>query len=157
MNNMIAGWCKPSIVNHGMFTYPASETLKISFISLDDVGAVMTAALLTDAVDGQSVPIGGPDALTGFDVAKTLSRVSGRQIKFNSLSPSEFAANISELVTGSRDIPKGSVYEGMALFYSFYNDQPTSPVVVDPASFLDKLPVKLTSFEDWAAQQDWNA
>ena len=157
MNNMIAPWCKPSIVKHGMFAYPASETLKISFISLDDVGAVMAAALQTDAVDGQSVAIGGPQALTGFDVAKTLSRVSGREIIFNSLSPSEFAANISELVTGSRDIPKGSVYEGMALFYSFYNDQPTSPLAVNTDSFLQKLPVKLTSFEDWAAQQDWSA
>ena len=156
MNNMIAPWCKPSIVNHGTFAYPASKTLKISFISLDDVGAVMAAALQTDTVDGQSITIGGPQALTGFDVAKTLSRVSGREIKFNSLSPSEFAANISELVTGSRDIPKGSVYDGMALFYSFYNNQPVSPLAVDPDSFLQKLPVKLTSFEDWAVQQNWN-
>ena len=157
MNNMIAPWCKPSIVKHGMFAYPASETLKISFISLDDVGAVMAAALQTDAVDGQSVPIGGPEALTGFDIAKTLSKVSGRDIKFNSLSPTEFAENISELVTGSRVIPKGSVYNGMALFYTFYNEQPVSPLAVDPDSFLQKLPVKLTSFEDWAAQQNWNA
>lgn len=155
MNNMIAPWCKPSIVNHGMFAYPASETLKISFISLDDVGAVMTAALQTDAVDGQSVQIGGPEALTGYDIAKTLSKVSGRDIKFNSLSPTEFAENISELVTGSRVIPKGSVYNGMALFYSFYNEQPVSPLAVDPESFLKKLPVNLTSFEDWAAQQNW--
>ena len=157
MNNMIAPWCKPSIVKHGMFAYPASETLKISFISLDDVGALMAAALQTDAVDGQSVPIGGPEALTGFDIAKTLSKVSGRDIKFNSLSPTEFAENISELVTGSRVIPKGSVYNGMALFYTFYNEQPVSPLAVDPDSFLQKLPVKLTSFEDWAAQQNWNA
>ena len=157
MNNMIAPWCKPSIVKHGMFAYPASETLKISFISLDDVGAVMAAALQTDAVDGQSVPIGGPEALTGFDIAKTLSKVSGRDIKFSSLSPTEFAENISELVTGSRVIPKGSVYNGMALFYTFYNEQPVSPLAVDPDSFLQKLPVKLTSFEDWAAQQNWNA
>jgi len=157
MNNMIAPWCKPSIVNHGTFAYPASETLKISFISLDDVGAVMAAALLTDSVDGTRITIGGPDALTGNDIAKTLSKVSGREVKFNSLSPTEFAENISELVTGSRVIPEGSVYNGMALFYTFYNSQPVSPLAIDPKTFLDKLPVSLTSFEDWAAQQNWNA
>lgn len=157
MNNMIAPWCKPSIVKHGMFAYPASETLKISFISLDDVGAVMAAALQTDSVDGQSVSIGGPQALTGYDVAKTLSKVIGREIKFNSLKPTEFAENISELVTGSRVVPEGSVYNGMALFYTFYNSQPVSPLAIDPDSFLGKLPVTLTSFEDWAAKQNWDA
>ena len=157
MNNMIAPWCKPSIVNHGMFAYPASNTLKISFISLGDVGAVMAAALQTHAVDGQNIAIGGPEALTGYDIAKTLSKVSGRDIKFNSLSPTEFAENISELVTGSRVVPKGSVYNGMALFYTFYNEQPVSPLAVDPDSFLKKLPVNLTSFADWASQQNWNS
>ena len=156
MNNMIAPWCKPSIVKHNMFAYPASETLKISFISLDDVAALSVAALNTDAADRQSIPVGGPEALTGFEIADKLSAASGKEIWFNSLLPSEFAENISELVTGSREIPEGSVYNGMARFYTFYNEQPISPLAVDPESFLKKLPVKLTSFDDWAQAQDWN-
>ena len=155
MNNMVAPWCKPSIVKHSVFPYPASEELQISFVSLDDVGRLMTAALITDAVDRQSVRVGGPKAMTGFEVAEILSRVSGRNIVFNSLSPLDFAKNISELVTGSREIPEGSVYNGMARFYTFYNSQDRSPLKVDPSTFLDKLPVKLTSLEDWASRQDW--
>lgn len=155
MNNMVAPWCKPSIVNHNLFAYPASKTLKISFISLTDVGRLMVAALKTDKVDGMRVRVGGPKPMTGFEVAEILSKVSGKQISFNSLSPNEFAANISELVTGSREIPDGSVYNGMARFYRFYNDQETSPLAIDPSSFLDKLPVELTSFEDWASAYEW--
>ena len=60
-------------------------------------------------------------------------------------------------MTGSREVPAGSVYEGMAEFYAFYNDQPVSPLIVDPKTITDLLPVKLTSFKDWAAQQDWGA
>ncbi len=155
MNNMVAPWCKPSIVNHKLFAYPASKTLKISFISLTDVGRLMAAALQTDKVDRTRVRVGGPKAMTGFEVAEILSKASGKTISFNSLSPNEFAENISELVTGSREIPEGSVYNGMARFYSFYNDQEISPLAIDPASFLDKLPVALTSFEDWASGYDW--
>ena len=156
MNNMVAPWCKPSIVNHNLFAYPASETLKISFVSLTDVGRLMVAALKTDKVDRTRVRVGGPKAMTGFEVAETLSKVSGKTISFNSLSPNEFAENISELVTGSREIPEGSVYNGMARFYSFYNEQEKSPLEIDPSSFLSKLPVKLTSFEDWALGYEWD-
>ena len=157
MNNMVAPWCKPSIVNHSVFPYPASETLKISFISLQDVGRIMVAALKTDKVDRTRVRVGGPKAMTGFEVAEILSQVSGRSIEFNSLSPMEFAQNISELVTGSREIPEGSVYNGMARFYSFYNGQEASPLAIDPATFLNTLPVELTSFEDWASGYTWGS
>ena len=156
MNNMVAPWCKPSIVNHSVFPYPASETLKISFISLGDVGRLMVAALKTDLVDRTRVRVGGPKPITGFDVADILSKVSGKTISFNSLSPNEFAENISELVTGSRDIPEGSVYNGMARFYRFYNEQETSPLAIDPSTFLDKLSVELTSFEDWTSGYKWD-
>ena len=100
MNNMIAPWCKPSIVRHDLFAYPASPDLKISFISLDDVAQIMVAALQTDRVDRQHVAVGGPEALTGSEVAQKLSVAAGRAIKFQSLAPDEFAMNISELVTG---------------------------------------------------------
>ena len=157
MNNMIAPWCKPSLVKHNLFAYPAKPDLKISFISLDDVARLMVAALQNPDANNQSFIVGGPEALTGAEVAKVLSQAAGRDIQFKSLSPTEFAENISELVTGSRNIPEGSVYEGMARFYSFYNDQPQSPLEVDAETFLPQLPVTLTSFSDWAHAQDWSA
>jgi len=157
MNNISSPWSKPGILRTKMFTYPASETLKISWISLEDVSRIMVAALQNDAADRQHVPVGGPEALTGFDIAKTLSSAAGFPIEFDSIHPNEFAANMSEKVTGSREIPPGSVYDGMAAFYAYYNDQPVSPLIVDPKTITDLLPVKLTSFKDWSAAQDWSA
>lgn len=157
MNNMIAPWCKPSIVKHDLFAYPAKPELKISLISLDDVARLMVAALQNPDVNNESFTVGGPEALTGAEIAKVLSQAAGRDIQFNSLSPTEFAENISELVTGSRVIPAGSVYEGMARFYRYYNEQPESPLEVDPAAFLTRLPISLTPFSDWAQTQDWSA
>lgn len=156
MDNLIRIWCKPTIVNADSFVYPASDNLKISWICLEDLAKLSASAVLNDKLKRESITVGGPQALTGHEVAKVLSEASGRSITFNSLAPQTFAENMSEMVTGSREIPTGSPYHGMAKFYNWYNDQPESPVKVDPSSFSAKLPVSLTTLSEWAARQGWN-
>jgi uncharacterized protein YbjT (DUF2867 family) len=156
MDNIIRVWCKPTIVNKNMFVYPAKEDLKVSWICLEDVAALSAYSIVTDSLRNESITVGGPQALTGFEVAAELSKASGREIVFNSIPPQTFAENMSELVTGSRDVVPESVYDGMAKFYAWYNDQPESPVKVEYASFSGKLPVKLSTFAEWASRQNWN-
>lgn len=156
MDNLIRVWCKPTIVNDSTFVYPASDNLKVSWVCLDDLGKLSASAVVNQALKRETFTVGGPQALTGHEVAKVLSEASGRDIKFNSLKPQVFAENMSEMVTGSREIPEGSPYHGMAKFYRWYNDQPQSPVQVDSSSFNEHLPVKLTTFSEWAHRQDWN-
>lgn len=155
MNNIIRVWSKPAIVKHDTFAYPASPRLKISWISLDDVAAYMTAALGTDAADGKHVAVGGPEPLVGDEVAALLSDHLGRTITFKSLTPDDFAQNMSELVTGSRDVQPMSIYDGMAKFYRFYNTQPTSPLAVDTAETRKLLDVELTPMREWLKKWDW--
>lgn len=156
MDNLIRVWCKPTIVKSNAFVYPASDSLKVSWICLEDLAKLSASAVLNDELKRESITVGGPQALTGHEVVEILSQVSGRTIKFDSLAPQTFAENMSEMVTGSREIPVGSPYHGMARFYNWYNDQPESPVKVDPNSFSEKLPVTLTTFSQWAARQDWD-
>lgn len=156
MDNIVRPWSKPSIVERGIFAYPAADDLRISWISIADVAAFMVAALGTDAADGGHVAVGGPEALTGHEVAEKLGAATGKPIRFQSLTPDEFAARMSELVTGSRDVAPHSIYDGMAQFYRWYNAQPMSPLVVDPAASTALLPIPLTPFADWAAGQDWS-
>ena len=155
MDNIVRVWAKPSIVNHGIFAYSAAPDLKISWVCLDDVAACMAAALATDAADGRHVPVGGPEALVGDEVAERLSEAAGKPVRFQSLSPDEFAARMSELVTGSREVAPLSIYDGMAKFYRFYNDQPVSPLVVDPDANRKLLGVEPTPMRDWLKRQDW--
>lgn len=155
MDNIIRVWTKPSIVNRGVFPYPAAPELKISWIALSDVAEYMAAALETDRADGQHVPVGGPEALTGDEVALRLSAEIGKTIQFRSLEPDDFAANMSELVTGSRELLPGTPYAGMAKFYSFYNNQPESPLVVDPRETAKLLDVEPLSMKVWLKQWDW--
>lgn len=155
MDNIIRVWTKPSIVNRGVFPYPAAPELKISWIALSDVAEYMAAALETDRADGCNVPVGGPEALTGDEVALRLSAEVGKTIQFRSLEPDDFAANMSELVTGSRELLPGTPYAGMAKFYRFYNTQPQSPLVVDPRETAKLLDVEPLRMSVWLKQWDW--
>lgn len=156
MNNIIRVWCKPSIVKHGVFAYAAAPDLRISWVALDDVAAYMAEALHTNAADGKHVAVGGPQALVGDEVAALLSEATGKPIRFESISPDEFAARMSLLVTGSRHVEPLSIYDGMAKFYRFYNDQPVSPLVVDTLETRKLLDVEPTPMQEWLQRWDWS-
>ena len=156
MNNIIRVWTKPSIVNRGIFAYPAKPSLRISWIALEDVGEYMAAALETSKADGLHVPVGGPEALVGDEVAELISQEVGKPVRFLSLEPDDFAGNMSELVTGSRELLPGTPYAGMAKFYRFYNSQAESPLVVDPAETIKLLDVMPMPMREWLKRWDWS-
>lgn len=153
MDNMVRLWAKPSIVRDGVFAYPAGESLRISWVAIEDVARVMVAALADPALTATRIPLGGPEALTGHDVAVVLGDVLGRPVTFRSLSPDTFAGDMSELVTGSRDVQPHGIYAGMAAMYAWYNAQAVSPLAVDPGAL--PVDVRLTPLREWAARQDW--
>lgn len=152
MDNLIRPWAKPSITGRGIFAYPAAPTLLMSWVCLADVAAAMVAALGRDDLAGARIALGGPEALTGDEVAERLSAATGRPVRFLSLDPAGFAGDMAELVTGSRTVSPGSVYHGMARFYDWYNAQTQSPLVVRD----NPLGLRLTPFADWATGQDWS-
>ncbi len=155
MDNIIRIWSKPSIVNNSVFAYPAAETLRISWICLEDVSAYMACALGRDDLQADKFLVGGPEPLVGSQVAERLSQAAGREIRFQSLSPDEFASKMSLLVTGAADVEPHSIYDRMGQFYRWYNSQPISPLDVDLAPVLAKLPITPTPLESWALRQDW--
>lgn len=155
MDNMIRIWSKPSIVNNSVFAYPARDELKISWVCLEDVAAYMSCALSRAGLTAEKVLVGGPEALVGAEVAERLSAAAGRPIRFQSLTPDAFAAKMSLLVTGSPDVEPHGIYDRMAEFYRWYNAQPVSPVAVDLAPALARLPITPTPLAAWAQRQDW--
>lgn len=156
MDNIVRSWSKPSIATKGVFAYPAKPDLKVNWTSLQDVASFMVAALGRDDVPSGRYPIGGPEALTGSEVAAKLSVVAGKEITFNSLTPDQFASAMSLLVTGNPDVEPESIYERMADFYRWYNAQAASPLVVDAQAAADIFGVALTPISEWAKQHDWN-
>lgn len=157
MDNQYRLWNRPLIMREGIFAYPAKPDLLINWVCLEDVAQAMRRALQTDAADGLHVPLGGPEALLGDQVAANLSEAIGRDVRFESLAPEEFAARMSAMVTGSRAVTPLSIYDGMAKFYAFYNSQSVSPLLVDPKAACDLLGMEPTRHLDWAKSKDWSA
>lgn len=156
MDNFTRIWAKPGIVNNDTLGYPAGPKLKVNWICLADVAAFMVEAIKQTSAPSGRYPIGGPEPLTGYEVAQRLTEASGRKIEFKSLRPDEFAAGMSLLVTGSAEYEPGSIYDRMAEFYRWYNTQPVSPLTVELEPVLKIFPVKPTSVADWAKTIDWD-
>ncbi len=157
MDNMIRVWARPAIVNSGIFAYPCRADLPIAWVSLDDVAAYMVAAYQHPDLVADRLTVAGPEILTGDEVAARLSQALGRTITFRSLDPETFARAMSKLVTGSEDVPPGSIYEGMAKFYRWYNSEPQSPLAISLKPVLAKLAVRPTPLLVWAGEQDWGS
>ena len=156
MDNLSRFWAKPSIVKSDTFAYPCSETLKISWICLEDVAAFMVAALSNKDVKADKITVGGPEILLGHEVAERFSKALGRKITFQSLEPNSFARQMSKLVTGSEEYEKPSIYGGMAAFYRWYNEQDPSPLAIEMNDLYKKFSITPTYFEDWIKKHDWD-
>jgi NAD(P)H dehydrogenase (quinone) len=157
MDNTLRPWEKPSIIERGIFAYPAGPALTISWIALSDVAEYMVKALSSPRAWNRSFVIGGPEVLTGDQVAERLSEGMGRTIRFRSITPDEFARTMSKLITGSEHVEPDSMWDRMGQFYRWYNAQPVSPLAVDIGPVLEALPIRPTLFAEWARRQDWSA
>ncbi len=155
MDNMARVWVKPAIVNHGVFAYPAKPDLAVAWTDQEDIAAYMIAAFRHPRLVADRFTVGGPEILTGSQVADRLTEALGRPVQFQSLDPDDFARAMSKLVTGVAAFEKGSLYDRMAEFYRWYNAQPVSPLAIDLRPALAVLPVRPTPLLVWAKRQDW--
>ena len=67
-----------------------------AWIDTDDVGDVMTAALLDEAYTGQVIALSGPRTLTMTEVAEALTAATGRRIGYAALQPEEHVIELVE-------------------------------------------------------------
>jgi len=117
----------------------------------------MTAALDRPDMEGTWMNIGGPERLKPTQVTETLSKVFGREIRYDPCSPEEFGDLLVDAL-GDSMVPeaRAEFSAGIAAFYHFNNDSPTRPFQVNFENQQERLPeVDFETMEEWAARQDW--
>jgi uncharacterized protein YbjT (DUF2867 family) len=67
-----------------------------AWIDTDDVGDVMTTALLDDSYIGQTLAISGPRTLTMTEIATELTEATGRKITYVDLAPEDHVTELIE-------------------------------------------------------------
>lgn len=93
MDNLLAPWALPGI-QAGTLAYPAPRAAPIAWISHATLAKAVLAAATADAL-GQSIPIGGPQALTGDEMASALAAHLGHPVGYAEIPLPDFAAGLN--------------------------------------------------------------
>ena len=146
MDNLLAPWILPRIVNDGVLAYPAPEDAPISWISHRTLGAFFVAVAENDKAAGRVYKVGGPEALTGPELAAILQKRLGRAVAYQRLPLNTFAAGLNQAFGP----PAG---DRIASLYAHIEDDPTAMNVRHQAA--EEVGVEPESFAEFAARQKW--
>ena len=117
---------------------------------MEEVGSLAVEALGRPELAGSVFDVGGPEALTGDDVAERLAAVLGRPVTYEPFSFDEYERTLNA-VMGE---PVGTEVTNQLRYYS---ENPGLLSVPDMRPVLEKLPVRLGTFEQWASNVPWRA
>jgi NAD(P)H dehydrogenase (quinone) len=147
MDNLAAPWSIPSIVNQSVVAYPSPAEIKVSWISLDDTAALVVAALERPELAGSIFDIGGIESLSGNDIAQLFTQVLNREFTYQQIPIDAFEQGLNQAFgkqTGTE----------IAKIYRWRSANPEAGEV-DMSAVLQKLPIKLTTFDQWIKLTKW--
>lgn len=139
LENLAADWSRPLVHEHGELRYPLPESLPNAWVAADDLGTVV-ADLLAAPAPAAARLVAGPSALTGPEVAAEIEAATGRRVRWQTVSPQDYARMLAPHLGET-------VAAGIAAAYEHPAPQP-DPALVVPGP---------TGVRAWAASQDWAA
>jgi len=93
-NNMyldpVAAWV-PELVEMGRLPYPVKKG-RVAYVSRDDLARATAAVCLNSGHVGKLYELTGPESLSMPQLAEIISRVTGRTVRFDSVTEAEYAA-----------------------------------------------------------------
>ncbi len=103
-------------VNTGAISLPVNDG-KVAFISKDDIARTTATVCLEEGHGGKVYDISGEHAYTLDDIAAAISRITGKEVIFNSISTEQFAENIHN---ANVNLPKAKVDAIVGTLTSMY-------------------------------------
>ncbi|WP_431932880.1 SDR family oxidoreductase [Nonomuraea jabiensis] len=150
LDNLRAPWVAGPLVHDRVLRYPLPSDLPIAWLSHDDLAVATVAALTGDGLDGATIDIGGPDVVTGPELAAEFGAWLGRTVDYVAQEPAEFEAALAHLFGAPAAAMVASTYRWIATSgEGLYDD--------DPTKVERRLGIRLTSLRKWIAAQPWNA
>lgn len=147
MENMMGGFCAPFIINEKKVAYPTPEAMPIGWIASKDVSAFVVEAIYNSNLKNDSFQISGLENLKGNDLANRFSKGFGEDVVYYAQPPQEFKDILAPYVGEAGASAVASYYESLKTIKEF-------PSKFNPnmASILEKLPVEMTSLEEWTRE-----
>ncbi|MEK3737947.1 NmrA family NAD(P)-binding protein [Paenibacillus sp. FSL F4-0122] len=88
----------PGVVDNQTLAYPVPADSAVAWISMEDAAAYSVYALNHPELAGKTLPIVGPEALTGNQLAEQFSATLNRKIQFYSLPVEAFEEALSPML-----------------------------------------------------------
>ncbi len=146
MENLLGPWTRPIVIEKDVLPYPVEENTPLGWVATDDVGKLIVAALERPELAGQRLIVSGIENVTGPKLAQQFSLGLGREITYYSQPLEEFGAALDEAFGPGAG-------EGGIQGYKFQRENADKIVMwTDMQPVLAKLPVQMTSIEDWVRQ-----
>ncbi|WP_327092045.1 NmrA family NAD(P)-binding protein [Nonomuraea sp. NBC_01738] len=146
LDNLGAPWVRGPLLSEGVLRYPLPAELAVGWLSHHDLGVLTAAALTRDGLEGARLDLGGPEALTGPELAALFGA------RYEAQDPAAFTAALDALTSGtagdgiSVGAAVGDTYRWAASDPGFYLPDP---------GVAERLGVKLTPAGEWVAAQPW--
>lgn len=83
-------WIRPGIVDAGVVAFPLPAQFPMSWVSAAETAAYAVAAADRPDLAGQVIDVGGPEALTGEDIADRFRIATGRSMTYVPIDPDEY-------------------------------------------------------------------
>jgi uncharacterized protein YbjT (DUF2867 family) len=147
--NLLGPWTAPYVKNEQLVTYPTPEEMPVGWIATNDVAALVAEAIYSPNLAGQSFQVSGIENLTGNQLAEKFSTGLNKPIHYRQMAPKDFRKILDGLFGEGAGKDAEAVYQEIT-------DTKKYPVMHSStmSEILKKLPVKMTSIEDWVAQNN---
>ena len=112
-----------------------------NFVAAEDVAKVVVGALKIPSLRGETIEVGGPENLTSHQVVEIFEKVSGRKARVRHVPAS--------VIRGMARVMK-PVHPGVSRIMKLSAWSETTDQTFDPSVLRTKIPITLTSLEQWA-------
>ncbi|WP_431898664.1 SDR family oxidoreductase [Nonomuraea sp. bgisy101] len=152
LDNLCAPWVAGPLVHAGVLAYPLPADVPVSWLSHGDLATATVAALtspdLLSTTRLLALDLGGPDAVTGAELAAAFAAVLGRPVRYAAQDLGEFEAGLAHAFGPS-------TAEAIAGAYRWVAEKDHTLYGQNSAGLEDTLGVRLTRLHDWIASRPW--
>ncbi|MBT7951530.1 MAG: NmrA family NAD(P)-binding protein [Gammaproteobacteria bacterium] len=144
MENLAAPWSITDVNDNSCVKYPIADDRRVIWNSVEDVARYVVAALEKTELAGRIFDIGGPQAVTGKEIAQQFSSALGRDVIYKGITPPEFAKGLVPFLGETQGM-------GMVSYYEYVNENPENwGEVSDDLALLNYEPKD--NFETWVSR-----
>ncbi|AYY13080.1 NmrA family transcriptional regulator [Actinobacteria bacterium YIM 96077] len=153
--NLCAPWVAGSTVHEGVLRYPLPADLPVAWLGHDDLAAATVAALTRDGVEGTTVRLGGPDVVTGTELAGQIGAALGRPVEYAELDVDDFERGLAYAVGADAAAGVAATYRWLATAEGARSCARWA-VAASSRHVEEALGVQLTPLRTWAGAQPWH-